>query len=229
MEFESSILRQLEKIDRKIAVSTVSGGLDSAVSAALIASAGFEQHFIFFDWGQKTYEKELACATALAKRYNATLKVVEVPILKTLPQISLTEVETQTTAINEYVPNRNAILEAQAVAYAESLRAGLVCIGSTGGDHICPDNSPRFVQAMQALINEGTMLKPSITIIAPLMDTDKIGAVKLGIKLDVPFEDTWSCHNNIDAACGHCSNCEARIEAFQANGIKDPISYKITT
>jgi len=217
--------RSLETIDRKRAVCTVSGGLDSAVASALMHDAGFELNFIFFDWGQKTYSKELECAKALADHYSSDLKIVEVSILKSLPGISLTEMETLTSPINEYVPNRNAILESQAIAYAEFLRAGAVCIGSTGGDHICPDNSPDFVEAMQDLVNQGTMLKPPIKLLAPLMDTDKTGAVKLGLELGVPFENTWSCHNNTDLACGTCSNCEARIEAFELNNVKDPIKY----
>lgn len=222
IEFVGSV----EKIERRMAVCTVSGGLDSAVSAALMREAGFELHFIFFDWGQKTLRRELSCARALSIHYQASLKIVEVPILKSLPGISLTQTETLTVPINEYVPNRNSILESQAVAYAEFLRAGVVCVGSTGGDHICPDNSPRFIEAMQELIDQGTILKPSVKIIAPLMATDKTGAVKLGLELGVPLEHTWSCHNNTDRACGRCSNCEARIEAFQLNGINDSIEYE---
>ncbi len=226
MEYQRGFLKSLESIDRKRAVCTVSGGLDSAVSAALMSASGFKVDFVFFDWGQKTYKRELFCAQALANHYKAELKLVEVPLLKQLPGISLTDLETQTVAINEYVPNRNAILETQAVAIAEYLRAGVVCVGSTGGDHICPDNSPQFVESMQKLINEGTMLKPVIKIVAPLMSTDKTGAVKLGTELGVPFELTWSCHNNTELACGKCSNCESRIEAFNLNGIKDPIKYE---
>lgn len=211
---------------REMVVCTVSGGLDSAVAAALMAQEKMKLHFVFFDWGQKTYERELQCATQLAKHYSADLMKVEVPILKQLPGISLTQEETLTTAIDEYVPNRNAIFESMAVAYAEVLRAGLLCVGSTGGDHICPDNSPKFIEIMQQLINQGTMLKPPIKIVAPLMNTDKTGAVKLGVSLEVPFEMTWSCHNNSNVACGRCSNCEARIEAFSLNRLEDPIQYE---
>jgi len=218
--------RQLENINRRSAVCTVSGGLDSAVAAAVMHKTGFELHFIFFDWGQKTHDKELECATRLAEHYNASLEVVEVPLLKNMPGITLTEDETMTTAINEYVPNRNAILETQAVAFAEYLKAGAVCVGSTGGDHICPDNSPQFISAMQGLVDEGTMLKPAIQVIAPLAETDKVGAVKLGLELGVPFELTWSCHNGVQVACGQCSNCESRLEAFQLNGLEDPIAYE---
>lgn len=225
MERDLDISKRLEAIRRKSAVCTLSGGLDSAVAAGMLGKAGFELHFIFFDYGQKTFQKELECATALAEYYKADLKVVEIPFLKTLPGISLTQKETLTTEINEYVPNRNAILESQAIAYAEYLKAGVVCVGSTGGDHICPDNSPAFIGAMQHLVDQGTMLKPPVQVIAPLMTTDKTGAVKLGLELGVPFEATWSCHNNVDVACGYCSNCQSRLEAFRLNGVEDPIKY----
>ncbi|MHA1829436.1 MAG: 7-cyano-7-deazaguanine synthase [Candidatus Heimdallarchaeaceae archaeon] len=225
MNKEIDLTRRLENIERRSVVCTISGGLDSAVSAAIFAKAGFDLHFIYFDWGQKIHEKELQCARALAQHYGADLEVVEIPFLKSLPGVSLTEKETQTTAINEYVPNRNAILESQAVAYAESLKAGAVCVGSTGGDHICPDNSPQFINAMQTLIDQGTMLKPPVQIVAPLISTDKIGAVKIGLELEVPFEITWSCHNSNNSACGQCSNCISRIEAFKVNAVNDPIEY----
>lgn len=218
---------QLEPIKRRSVVCTISGGLDSAVAAAVMAKADFGLYFIFFDWGQKTYEKELICTRALTEHYGADLKVVEVPLLKTLQGVSLTQKETLTIEVNEYVPNRNAILESQAVAYAEYLKAGVVCIGSTGGDHICPDNSPRFITAMQHLVDEGTLLKPPVQVIAPLISTDKTGAVKLGLKLGVPFELTWSCHNKTDIACGQCSNCLARLEAFSTLGFVDPIPYAV--
>lgn len=223
------ISKRLEAIERKSAVCTLSGGLDSAVAAAVLAEAGFELHFIFFDYGQKTIQKELECAAALAKHFKADLKVVEITFLKTLPGISLTQKETLITEINEYVPNRNAILESQAVAYAEYLKAGVVCVGSTGGDHICPDNSPAFIKAMQHLVDQGTMLRPLVQVIAPLMSTDKTGAVELGLKLGVPFELTWSCHNNVDVACGYCSNCQSRLDAFKLNGVEDPIEYTKVT
>lgn len=226
MKTKVKIQKRLKAIDRKSVVCTVSGGLDSAVASAIMADAGFELHFIFFDWGQKTYRKELECTQMLARHFHATMRIVEVPLLKSLPGISLTQKETLTTAINEYVPNRNAILESQAVAYAEYLKAGAVCIGSTGGDHICPDNSPKFVEIMQHLVDEGTLLKPSVQVIAPLIHTNKIGAVKIGLELGVPFELTWSCHNNTEVACGRCSNCQSRLEAFQSNGITDLIPYE---
>lgn len=211
--------------ERRSAICTVSGGLDSAVAAASMHAQGYDLTFVFYDWGQKTIERERECSQRLAEHYGAKWMEVEVPVLKQLPGVSLTQAETQTVAINEYVPNRNAILETQTVAIAEAYKAGAVCVGSTGGDHICPDNSPDFIKAMNGLVLEGTMLRPPIVVHAPLINTDKIGAVAAGLELEVPFEHTWSCHNNTDKACGKCSNCESRIEAFEFNGVKDPIEY----
>lgn len=217
---------RLRKIKRKSAVCTVSGGLDSAVATALMAKADFELHFIFFDWGQKTEKKELKCAQALSRHYKADLKIVEVPLFKNISGISMIRKEILTTRTNEYVPNRNAVLESQAIAYAEHLKAGAVCIGSSGGDVITPDNSVKFVRIMQCLINEGTQLKQPVQIIAPLISVNKADAVKLGLEIGVPFELTWSCHNNIKNACGECSNCRSRIWAFELNHITDPIKYE---
>lgn len=221
-----SVQERLRRIKRKSAVCTVSGGLDSAVAAALIAEASFDLHFIFFDYGQKTGKKELWCAKALARHYKTDLKIVKVPFLKDLPGVSMTRKEKLTTKYNEYVPNRNTILESQAVAYAEHLRAGVVCVGSSGGNIITPDNSLKFIRIMQMLIDEGTQLKPPIQIVAPLLSTNKAGAVQLGLQIGVPFKLTWSCHNQEESACGKCSNCKSRIEAFKLNDHHDPIRYE---
>lgn len=216
---------KLRKIKRKSVVCTVSGGLDSAVAAAIMAKAGFAIYFIFFDYGQKTHEKELWCAKALARHYKVILKIVEIPFFKNISGVSMTEKGKQTTKLNEYVPNRNTILESQAIAYAEHLKAGAVCIGSSGGDLITPDNSLKFINAMQRLVEIGTKLKPPIQIIAPLSYANKACAVKWGLELEVPFELTWSCHNKNKIACGQCSNCKSRIEAFELNDTIDLIKY----
>ena len=55
----------------------------------------------------------------------------------------------------------------------------------------------------------------------------KSDVVKLGIRLKVPFEDTWSCYSGKDKACGLCGTDVERIEAFKLNGVIDPISYDI--
>lgn len=216
---------ELKNVERKIAVCTLSGGLDSTVATALIKKAGFNIKLLFFDWGQKTFKKELECVKALSWYFKAPLTIVEIPIIKILPKVGLTDKNSVTTGKDEYVPNRNAILETQAVALAEAIGAGIVTIGSNAGDLSTPDSSKAFIDQMQNLINQGTLLKPSIQLIAPLIETDKAGAVKIGLELKIPFEHTWSCNNFTDKACGKCTNCLPRIKAFKDNNYEDPIDY----
>ena len=215
---------------REIAVCTVSGGLDSAVAAAIARSRGLDLYLLFFRYGQKTQVKEQECLEKLAQVYNPKeVRIVDLPWVKDMGDSALLEPNVPLNERNfrlEYVPARNTIFWAAATALAEVVGASSIYIGSSGGDHICPDNSPQFITAFQEVIRLGTMLKTDIKLIAPLIDTDKIGAVKMGTDLGVPFELTWSCHNNIDLACGHCSNCKSRIEAFQVNGMSDPIPHK---
>ena len=214
----------------KKVICTTSGGLDSTVSASIAKSKDYELYFIFFRYGQKTQEKEEFCVKQLTKFYKPKkLLVIDLPWIKKLGGFALLDKNITLDEKNfrkEYVPFRNSIFWAVATAWGEVIGAEKIFIGSTGGDHICPDNSPRFVSAFQKIMEIGTMLKKDIKLVAPLSKTDKTGAVKIGRKLKVPFHLTWSCHNNTKSACGHCSNCKSRIEAFRLNGIKDPINYE---
>ena len=214
----------------KRAVCTVSGGLDSTVSVAIARKNGYELNFLFFRYGQKTQVKEEKCVRQLIKFYKPRrFLIIDLPWIKKLGGSALFDKDTPLNEKNfrkEYVPFRNGIFWAAATAWAEVVGADRIFIGSTGGDHICPDNSPVFISAFQKVMNVGTMLKKDIKLTAPLSKTDKNGAVKIGIELGVPFQYTWSCHNNINKACGHCSNCKARIEAFRFNKTSDPNKYQ---
>lgn len=213
----------------KRAVVVLSGGLDSAVALAVAKKQGYDLFAIFFTYGQKTVKKESGCVRKLVQYYKVTtVKTIALPWLKDFggsalldPSIPLDE----KNFLKEYVPFRNSQFLAIATAWAEVLDARAIFVGSSGGDHICPDNSKKYLASFQKVIREGTMINKKIIIKAPLINTDKTGAVKIGNKLHVPFQYTWSCHNNITKACGHCSNCLSRLEAFTKNDLKDPISY----
>jgi 7-cyano-7-deazaguanine synthase len=214
----------------KKAICLISGGLDSAVATSIAKSKGYASYFLFVNYGQKTLKKEEECVDNLANRIKPK-KVfkVKLPWLKEFGGSALFDKKISLNEKNfrlEYVPFRNSIFLSVATALAETIGADAIFIGSTGGDHICPDNSPIYLAAFQDVIRKGTMLKKNIKLIAPLISTDKTGAIKIGKKLKTHFELTWSCHNNITKACGHCSNCKARLEAFSVNKREDPILYK---
>ena len=224
-----------KKVDYKLnkikkAVCLVSGGLDSTVVAGIAKKKKFTLYFLFINYGQKTVRKELNCFRKIVKYYNPEgVKIIEMKWIKDLGVSGLFDSKIQlneTNSLLEYVPFRNTLLLSAATAWAEVLGAASVFIGSSGSDHICPDNSPDYIKSFQNVIRNGTLLKKDIKLEAPLVKIDKRKTVSLGIKINTPFEFTWSCNNNTKVACGHCSNCIPRIDAFRSLKKTDPIPYE---
>lgn len=214
----------------KNAVCLISGGLDSTVAVAIARSEGYRLHLLFIEYGQKNILKEKTSIDNLTKFFKPK-KVwkIKLPWLKEFGGSGIFDKNIVLDEKNfrlEYVPFRNSIFLSVATALAEVIRADAIFVGSSGGDHICPDNSPEYINAFQQVVKQGTMLKKDIKIVAPLIKTDKTGAVRIGMKLKVPFELTWSCHNYKKLACGHCSNCLSRLEAFKLNNLIDLIQYQ---
>jgi 7-cyano-7-deazaguanine synthase len=212
-------------------VGLISGGLDSTVVAAYMNHAYDQSHYLFCDYGQKTLSREREAFDKLCDFYQpAGAEVIDLTWMRSIGTSALFEEDTVLDAANrrrEYVPFRNANLLSAAVALAETVEADAVLIGSTGGDTTCPDNSLSFMTAFQRVITEGTMTDKKIAIVAPLIELDKKGVIQAGISLAAPFELSWSCHNNSgNVACGGCSNCAARRQAFTELGQKDPIAYE---
>lgn len=210
----------------RIAVCLLSGGPDAAVAAAMTVRAGFRVAALFADYGQRTVSRERESALRCASWLGA-IETREATI-SWLGQIGgsvLTSSHGRVDAGDvsaEYVPFRNSVLLAHAVAWAEVLGGSRVVIGSTGSDRISPDNSPAFLSAFQQVVDLGTRAA-SITVSAPLAEHSKAEMITLGTELGVPFADTWSCQNDDSPACAVCNNCRARAEAFERAGLADPV------
>ena len=52
--------------------------------------------------------------------------------------------------------------------------------------------------------------------------------INIGLDNGVNFEDTWTCYEGKDKACGYCTACSSRIQGFLDNKLKDPIEYERT-
>lgn len=212
-----------------IAVCVMSGGMDSAVAAGIVQKQGYDLAFLHFNYGQITEPKEVECVDRLSTHFHpVATKRIDLSNAMIRGSSALFTGGSKEDGIHdkdEYVYFRNTILASFAVALAEEMKAKAIVFGSTGEDHICPDNSPEFWEGFQRLIALGTMRHKDITVLTPLTDTDKAGVLERGLKLGVPMKDTWSCHNRVDLACGECSNCRARLGAFESKGMTDPIPY----
>ena len=213
----------------------LSGGLDSCVAAAA-ARRDFELALFHANYGQRTLARELAAFRALAAFWGvARVLEADLGFLGRLGGSSLTDAGIPVPLEEEgppgipptYVPFRNSIFLAAAVAWAEVLGATAVFIGANILDNPgYPDCRPEYFAAYNRLIELGTRPETEIAIHTPLIHLDKAGIIRLGLELGAPLELTWSCYQNEDAACGLCSSCRLRLKGFAAVGIADPIKYQ---
>jgi 7-cyano-7-deazaguanine synthase len=220
---------------RDRAVILVSGGMDSAVTAA-IAARDYNLSFLHLNYGQRTQAKEQQCFYDLAARLGVNSKlVVDVGFLKQIGGSSLTDEKIAVSRADlnrdgipaSYVPFRNANLLSIAVSWAEVVGAAKIFIGAVEEDSSgYPDCRKEFYEAFDRVIEVGTKPDTQIQIVTPVIDLKKHQIVSRGVELAVPFELTWSCYQAEDLACGICDSCALRLKGFEQAGVTDPISYK---
>jgi 7-cyano-7-deazaguanine synthase len=217
------------------AVVLLSGGMDSAVTLAIARQAGFACHAVSFAYGQR-HAVELAAAERVAAAHGATDHRVIPIAAEVLAGSALTgtgAVPRDRAAIGRdipptYVPARNTVFLALALAVCEQLDAHDVYLGVNAVDYSgYPDCRPEFLAAFQATARLGTRLT-DLTLRAPLLRLTKTGIVRRGIELGVDFGLTRSCYDpdTSGAACGHCDACLLRLRAFAELGIADPAPYR---
>ena len=220
----------------KPAVILLSGGLDSATVLAIAREAGYACHALSLDYGQR-HNAELAAAARVA----ASLGAVEHRVLKlglsdiggsALTDASIAVPESPTAGIPvTYVPARNTVMLALALAWAEVLGSRDIFIGVNAVDYSgYPDCRPEFIAAFEQMANlatragvEGARLR----VHAPLQHLSKAQIIQRGRELGVDYAQTVSCYQ-ADAdglACGRCDACRLRREGFLAAGIPDPTRY----
>lgn len=219
----------------KKAVCLLSGGMDSTTLGYYAKDMGYDILALHVNYGQRTEAKELACAKKIAEKLGA-LEFIEINLdyFNKFGASSLTDkniavekgVVGKADHPNTYVPFRNANLICIAVSFCEARDADAVFIGVQSGDSTgYPDCTPRFIEYMQRVVLEGTQTEKPISLETPFVNYNKTEILKEGIRLGVPYADTWSCYSNGDKACGVCSSCLSRLKAFDELGIQDPIQY----
>ncbi len=222
--------------EKNRAIILLSGGMDSAVCAAIARNEGYELAALHLNYGQRTEKKELECFLKLCNYYQISHKlVVDVTYLAKIGGSSLTDINIEIPKPNlesseippTYVPFRNANILSIGVSWAEVLNARYIYIGAMEGDSSgYPDCRKSFFDAFQQAIILGTKPQTDIEIKTPIIDYTKSDIVKIGLNLGVPFEFTWSCYKFEDEACGECDSCALRLRGFRNAGVEDKIKYK---
>lgn len=226
----------------KRAVVLLSGGLDSATVLAGAVAEGYEVHALSFRYGQR-HSVELDRAQAIAKALGAARHVILDLDLSQFGGSALTadidvpkdrdEAEMAGDIPVTYVPARNTVFLACALAWAETLETGDIFIGVNALDYSgYPDCRSEYIAAFQAMANlatkggvEGTL---PVTIHTPLIDLTKAQIIQRGQALGVDYGLTVSCYDPDEngAACGRCDSCQLRRKGFREAGVDDPTIYQ---
>ncbi len=225
----------------KKAIVLLSGGLDSTVTAYVARQQGYELSALTFLYGQQ-HDKEINAA----KRIGSTLSITDHVLfnidLSQFGGSSLLKESKQAITKpdhvseigknipNTYVPGRNTVFLSVAVALAEIRDAEAIFTGVTAMDYSgYPDCRPEYIKAFQKMTNiatKKTVTGDKIIIKTPLIDLNKAEIIKLGVQLNVSFQDTWSCYNGREKACGQCESCQLRLQGFQQAQLRDPLPYE---
>ncbi|MCG7531935.1 7-cyano-7-deazaguanine synthase QueC [Psychrobium sp. MM17-31] len=210
-----------------------SGGMDSYTVLHKAIEEGKDVYPLTFNYGQR-HSKEIEYAAAVCEKLNVPHKIVDISAINQLmagSSLTSSDIEIPEGHYEEesmkstVVPNRNMVLLSMAIAYAVSLDARAVYYGAHSGDHaIYPDCRPEFVEKMND-VSQIANYEP-VDIVSPYIDVDKIGILTDGLRMGLDYGETWTCYNGRENACGKCGSCEERLEAFEKNGVQDPLSYE---
>ncbi len=214
--------------------------MDSTTTLAIAIAEGYVAYALSFDYGQR-HQIETEAARRVADSLGAKEHRIAKIDLCIFGGSALTDdidVPKQRSEIEiahgipiTYVPARNTIFLAYALAWAEVIPANDIFLGVNAIDYSgYPDCRPEFIEAFENLANLGTKAGVEASrfqIHTPLIKFSKADIIRKAVELDVDLSLTHSCYDPSPEglACGACDSCLLRLKGFREAGIKDPIRY----
>ena len=223
----------------KKAIVLVSGGLDSATCLAIALEEGYECLALSFDYGQRSHS-ELEAASRVVQSMQCSDRVEHRVMKIDMSMIggsALTDQRIPVPTADKpgipptYVPARNTIFLAYALAWAEVEEAEAIFIGVNALDYSgYPDCRPEFIRAFQNLIGLATRAGVEgckIKLRTPLINLTKAEIILSGLSLGVNYGLTVSCYqaSQEGLACGNCDSCRLRKKGFTDSSQPDPTRY----
>lgn len=216
------------------AVLILSGGVDSTTMLYNMLEEGYEVHALTFNYAQR-HKKEIDCARKITDLQRVPHRIIDLECIagllgdsallggREVPECHYTEEAARQTI----VPNRNMIMLSIAAGYSEAHGIPEVFYAAHKNDSaIYPDCRTEFVEAMKPAIRLATAWHP-VELKAPFVNMTKAEIVKLGLRLNVPYELTWSCYRGEEKPCRSCPTCIEREEAFALNCTVDPLVKRL--
>ena len=206
------------------AITLLSGGLDSFVSTAIARKKHKIVLALTFDYGQRAVLREVRSARKICRMWNIPHKVIALPWLDEITNSALVNrkmaIPRQASKISAkavWVPNRNALFINIAAAFAEALPAEYIVAGFNKEEGATfPDNSVKFVGAMNKTLAQGTLKKPKVVSYTLKMNKKEIARYAILNKL--PISVCWPCYRGEKTLCGACESCKRFFSAFAEKG-----------
>jgi 7-cyano-7-deazaguanine synthase len=218
----------------------LSGGMDSATTAAIAQRRGFDVHALSIRYGQR-HAVELDAARRVAASLGIGQHVVIDIDLRAFGGSALTSdtavpkdtplAQIGTGIPATYVPARNTIFLALALAWAETLGAHDIFLGANALDYSgYPDCRPEYIEAFQRMANLATrdgVQGGGVTTHTPLIKLSKREIIAEGLALGLDYGITSTCYDPSPdgIACGRCEACLLRLKGFAEAGVVDPANY----
>lgn len=201
-------------------VVLLSGGLDSTTLAYWLAKRGLTVECLYLDYEQGHMNAERDCAISVAKQLSASLYILEISrprdLLRKIVGKRNDNVELFTDAVS---------MCTIAATFAFEIGADLVYLGVNADNmRMHPPLQNKFFHDVERLASH--WMGNNLRLLTPFLNKNKSAVMKLGTKVGVPFEKTWSCGVNVDKHCGECVGCLARRQAFIEVGLADPTRYE---
>ncbi len=227
----------------KPAVVLLSGGLDSTTTLAIAKHEGFRLHALTFQYGQR-HAVEVEAARRVAQAMGVERHITVDIDLRAFGGSALTAnlAIPKNRAPEEidrgipvtYVPARNTVFLAYALACAEVTESEDIFIGVNARDYSgYPDCRPAYIHAFEALARLATKAAVEghqrLRIHTPLIQLTKARIIRRGLELGVDYGLTHSCYDPSPdgASCGQCDSCLLRLKGFSEAGVADPIIYRV--
>jgi len=217
------------------AVVLLSGGLDSYTAAAIARESGFDLYALTVNYGQR-HAQEILAARKVAEALGASAHRELAVNLSSLGGSALLgdgdvpkSGPDPSVIPSTYVPARNTVMLALALAWAEVLGAYDIFIGVNALDYSgYPDCRPEFIEAFErtaTLATKAGVEGGRFRIQAPLISMTKAQIILRGVSLGLDYGLTHSCYDPLPAGapCGRCDSCVLRARGFEEAGLRDPL------
>jgi len=229
-------------IPARRAVVLLSGGIDSATAAAVAKSQGFRLHALTVDYGQR-HRHEIEAAQRIGRALGVEEHVLVRCDLRSIGGSALlgscdvpkdrSDAAMARDIPATYVPARNTVFLALALAKAEQLATGDIFIGVNAVDYSgYPDCRPEFIAAFEQMARRATKLgiegQVDFRVHTPLINLTKAEIIRRGAALGLDYRLTHSCYDPDETgrACGRCDSCQIRRRGFAEAGVVDPTEYQ---